>query len=84
MGLIVLELEEGLRFAPPPQRLGSSYPAVFGGSWVSPFLGRGGTELGPLGGGRSLGLGEQLGPGTPSLEGRVGEFWWHCHLSSIF
>ncbi|VCX19853.1 unnamed protein product, partial [Gulo gulo] len=32
----------------------------------------GGTELGPFGGGRSLGLGGELGPGTPSLEAGVG------------
>lgn len=68
-----LQPEEVLHFAPPSQRFGSSHPAVFGGRWVSSFRERGGTELGPFGGGRSLGLGEEQGLGTPSLEGRVGE-----------
>lgn len=38
----------------------------------------GGTELDPLGGGWSLGLGGELGPGTPSLEAGVGGSWVQC------
>lgn len=79
-----LQLEELLHSAPPSQRFGSSHPAVFGGRWVSPFLGRGGTELGPFGGGRSLGLGGELGPEHPaSRRGLVG-VWVALHQSSTF
>lgn len=61
-----MELEETL--LPPPLLLGSFHPAVFGGRWVSPFLGRGGAALGPFGDGWSLGLGEEAWERSPVPE----------------
>lgn len=76
-GVRILDLEEVLHCAPPSNLFGSSHPSVFGGRWVSPFLGRGGVAFDPFGGGRSrsrsLGLGKERGSGTPVLARRVGE-----------
>lgn len=68
-----LELREVLPCAPPFQRFGSAHPAVFGGCWVHPFLGRREVAFGSFSSGWNLGLGEELGGGASVLERRVGE-----------
>jgi hypothetical protein len=75
----------GAALSSPFQHLGSSHRAVLEGRWVSPFLGYGCVACRPFGGGRSLGLGEELGPEASGLENSSGEtFGDNSSVSSIF